>query len=140
MPTERPLFARLHYCVIAHSQIHAPPGDCAQATFHPLNSWLSGKGYCIPWGDENRTRALDMLTDGSCPDSKTSSTQTDWECSIGDCNEDGCEGGYACVDAMNMYSYSLYFSVMTVTSVGYGDVSATSFNVPEQIVCVIIML
>ena len=112
-----------------------------QATFDPLNSWLAGKGYCIEWGDANESRAVEMLTDGSCPGAKTSFTKTDWECSIGDCDPDGvCEGGYACVDAVNMYSYSLYFSVMTVTSVGYGDVSATSFNVAEQTVCVVIML
>ena len=39
-----------------------------------------------------------------------------------------------------MYIYSLYFSIMTITSVGYGDVSATAFNVWEQIICCLIML
>ena len=32
-----------------------------------------------------------------------------------------------------MYIYSLYFSIMTITSVGYGDVSASTFNAFEQI-------
>ena len=35
--------------------------------------------------------------------------------------------------------YSLYFAIMTITSVGYGDVGATLYNVPEQIVCSLIM-
>ena len=36
--------------------------------------------------------------------------------------------------------YSLYFSIMTVTSVGYGDVSASAFNPAEQLLCGVIML
>ena len=33
-----------------------------------------------------------------------------------------------------VYVYCLYFAIMTITSVGYGDVSATAFNVSEQII------
>jgi hypothetical protein len=39
-----------------------------------------------------------------------------------------------------LYVYSLYFSVMTITSVGYGDVTAKPFNQMEQIVATVIML
>ena len=39
-----------------------------------------------------------------------------------------------------MYAYSLYFAVMTITSVGYGDVVATAFNPFEQVLCSFIML
>ena len=35
--------------------------------------------------------------------------------------------------------YCLYFAIMTITSVGFGDVSASPFNVPEQICCLAIM-
>ena len=52
----------------------------------------------------------------------------------------GCTGGHACVDAWHLYAYSLYFAVMTITSVGYGDVVAMPFNPTEQILCACIML
>ena len=51
-----------------------------------------------------------------------------------------CTGGYACQRAYEMYVYSLYFAVMTITSVGYGDISASAFNATEQLVCTMIML
>jgi hypothetical protein len=33
----------------------------------------------------------------------------------------------------------LYFAIMTITSVGFGDVTASAFNVGEQICCAAIM-
>ena len=39
-----------------------------------------------------------------------------------------------------MYSYSLYFSIMTVTSVGYGDIHAAANNPVEQWFCSAIMM
>lgn len=48
--------------------------------------------------------------------------------------------GYGCVTPWSMYVASLYFSVMTITSIGYGDISATPLNVSEQLICTVLML
>ena len=39
-----------------------------------------------------------------------------------------------------MYSYSLYFAIMTVTSVGYGDISATQGNSGEFVIAMVLVL
>jgi potassium voltage-gated channel Eag-related subfamily H protein 7 len=104
-----------------------------QATFDPLNSWMGAKEHCIEWGDSNQTVAIAMLTDGSCA--------PQWRCDVGECNSKGvCSGGISCSSWDQLYVYSLYFSVMTITSVGYGDVTAQPFNQMEQIVATFIML
>jgi potassium voltage-gated channel Eag-related subfamily H protein 7 len=104
-----------------------------QATFDPLNSWMGAKEHCIEWGHPNQTVAIAMLTDGSCAPK--------WHCHIGECNSKGeCTGGTSCSSWDMLYVYSLYFSVMTITSVGYGDVTAQPFNQMEQIVATVIML
>ena len=101
-----------------------------QASFWPLNSWLAVKGYCIPWGSPNETMAMLLLD--SCRDG--------WTCDVGNCAGGICTDGAACVGWVEQYSYALYFSVMTITSVGYGDITASTFNVTEQLVLVVIML
>ena len=42
------------------------------------------------------------------------------------------ERGYICVDPWDMYAASLYFAMMTITSIGYGDLAATPKNASEQ--------
>lgn len=103
-----------------------------QASFMPLDSWYYGSGYCDHWGDANETRAIEMLTDGSCP--------LERDCEIGMCENGVCEGGTACVYPGLMYTAALYFSIMTITSVGYGDILAGKYNSAEQVICGIIML
>lgn len=122
------------------------------ATFNPLNSWPYGVGYCIEWGDANETIADAMLLNrnGECSSAAAAaelslSPNTDapgggWICSKGQCDGGVCERGHACADPLDMYSYALYFVVMTITSVGYGDITATAFNPTEQFVMVAIML
>ena len=38
------------------------------------------------------------------------------------------EPEYACVGPWDMYAASVYFAVMTITSIGYGDIAATPHN------------
>ena len=111
-----------------------------QATFNPLNSWMGAKGYCVEFALEDppipwNTTAAALMLEVECPEG--------WRCVPGDgssCSDGACAGGYACTSALQQYAYALYFAVMTVTSVGYGDVTATQFNVIEQFISVFIML
>jgi potassium voltage-gated channel Eag-related subfamily H protein 7 len=50
------------------------------------------------------------------------------------------EEGYACVPPWDMYSASIYFAMMSITSIGYGDISATPQNAAEQGVATVLML
>lgn len=92
------------------------------ASFDPMNSWTGVKEYCVPWEAD----AQGMMP--ACPPGRTC-----FEAKRG-------MVAYSCASAFELYVYSLYWSIMTITSVGYGDISATPFNVHEQIVCSIIML
>ena len=42
------------------------------------------------------------------------------------------EKGYVCVEPWDMYAATLYFAMMTITSIGYGDLAATPKNATEQ--------
>ena len=84
-----------------------------QASFDPLGSWPGVKEYCV---------AHDEAVGAPCPDRML------------------CSAGIACMPPSTMYLYSIYWTIATVTSVGYGDVSATAFNNSEQIVNTAIML
>ena len=116
-----------------------------QATFDMLGAWPGAKGFCIPWGDADLAVATTMLED--CTPERV--------CTLGDCDQATgvCQAetanvggepvtyyGTECLGAYEMYIYSLYFAIMTITSVGFGDVSASAFNVAEQIIASLIML
>ena len=99
-----------------------------QASFNPLGSWLGTTGYCEAW---------DAAPDGTWPECPPGFDCVEPSCGAG---ASDCSGGYACRSGTEQYIYSLYWSIMTITSVGFGDVSATKFNQSEQIVCSVIML
>jgi len=96
-----------------------------QASFDPLGTWLGAKEYCVPYtADDLLLFRGGFNASEACPEGYV-------------CN--GPEG-YACVGADLQYLYSLYWSIATVTSIGYGDVSATPLNGIEQLMCVCMML
>lgn len=103
-----------------------------QASFHPLSSWYYSKEYCIEWGNETQAVSEAMKLEG-CPAGRPN-------CDIGFCDGETCSDGYACVPSWNMYCYSLYFALMTITSVGYGDIVPDKYNAVEQLICSFIML
>jgi len=84
-----------------------------QASFDPMNSWLGpgGNEMCVAWDETT-----------PCPAGQI-------------CNEEG----YSCAPPGAQYTRSFYWAVATVTSIGYGDVSAVKSNEVEQLVCTAMM-
>jgi len=69
--------------------------------------------------------------------------------SLSRCDKDGSGPGQAadepgpcweCDSVFSLYVASLYFSMMTITSIGYGDLAATPRNTVEQGIAIMLML
>ena len=71
-------------------------------------TWLADKGYCVDASDAD----LSVYVDPS-----------------------PLQDTYVCVYSRTLYAACLYFAVMTITSIGYGDMSATAANGPEMMMC-----
>jgi hypothetical protein len=79
-----------------------------------LSSWMGAFGYCVP-----------LPHDASSPPPV-----------LGAGGED--EDGAQCIEPFALYLAAFYWAVMTITSIGYGDIAAS--NAPEQAVCALMML
>ena len=82
-------------------------------------TWLVDKGYCVQDAAASSAVLTSKYTGGTPYDEP---------------------GTYSCLPSFNLYSASLYFAIMTITSIGYGDISATPHSASEQLVACFIML
>jgi len=120
-----------------------------QASFNRLGSWLGATYYCIPLNTTSSGRGTVKGTE-AFPFAGTEIPLARFDemmatCAPGkfcyaDCTGNLCRNACECEAPINIYVYALYWSVMTTTSVGYGDIAASPFNVSEQLVCTLMML
>lgn len=96
-----------------------------QASFSDskLNTWMGAGGYCYPCGGETDDQLCPIADDVSGHHVQPHPTLV-----------------YACVSSGTIYAAALYWSIMTITSIGYGDIAATGLNELELTFGAILML
>ena len=92
-----------------------------QTGFHDskLDSWMASNDYCYLCGGVGEV---------DCPPEDSGLIQPHPNLT------------YACLDNNVLYAASLYWSAMTITSIGYGDISASAGNALELYICALLML
>ena len=87
-------------------------------------TWMGDDGYCVP-------------ANGVPTDSDVAKYWVQGPSTLAPLSETEI---YLCAPPNEMYAAAVYFAVMTITSIGYGDLSATAQNPIEQIFATILML
>jgi hypothetical protein len=104
---------------------------------HLEDTWVWNIGYCIDSGAWQATLQAQTSMDSDPASLKLvrdlSKYSPDWV-------PQGFTGAYTCLPPSSMFSVAFYWAIMTITSVGYGDVVATPRQPSEQIVAALLML
>jgi len=98
----------------------------------PSKTWYNNNGYCVfvPPADHANYEALAASSDPA----NASAAQEVINSRLDD------QEYYQCDSATERYVASLYWAIMTITSIGYGDIAATPGNPYEQAICTVLML
>jgi hypothetical protein len=84
-----------------------------------MESWLGTYGYCVPLDLDGKASGVECPQGFSCRDDTP---------------------GAACLPPGNLYAASTYWAIMTITSIGYGDIAATAHNAAEQTCASVLMV
>ena len=99
-----------------------------------LDSWLGEKGYC-----EDFESAGGERTSGASSNASADDAHVVLDCPVDrECRVDF--PGVACYPGTTIWAAAVYWAVMTITSIGYGDLPATPYNAGEMWVCTTLML
>ena len=96
-----------------------PVSSCAQVSLAhetPVDSWMGWYGYCWDLGKSPDTSLERVVVDGPGV------------------------AEFECAAPGSRYSASVYFAVMTITSIGYGDITPRPQLASEQIMATLLML
>ena len=99
-----------------------------------LDSWLGERGYCEAFESAGGERASGASSHASADDVyAVLDCPVDRECRVD-------FPGVACYPGTTIWAAAVYWAVMTITSIGYGDLPATPYNAGEMWVCTTLML